>query len=170
MFRTLLFAALIVAASAGSAFAHVTLRIGQAQVGTAFKATFRVPHGCAGKATTVVRIRIPDGILAVVPAEKAGWSAATVAGAYAGRYRYNGAVVAEGVRELSWSGGSLPDGGYDEFSLDGFIAAELAPGTVLYFPVVQVCEGGAIERWIEIPPAGKSADDLEKPAPALELL
>jgi uncharacterized protein YcnI len=34
---------------------------------------------------------------------------------------------------------------------------------------VQDCEGGAAERWIEIPAAGKVADDYPFPAPGLKL-
>jgi uncharacterized protein YcnI len=41
---------------------------------------------------------------------------------------------------------------------------------MLYIPTVQECEGGKAERWIEIPAAGKSADDYRFPAPGLKLL
>ena len=40
----------------------------------------------------------------------------------------------------------------------------------LYFPIVQECPDGVTERWIEIPAAGQSADDLELPAPGVKLL
>jgi uncharacterized protein YcnI len=41
-------------------------------------------------------------------------------------------------------------------------------GQVLYFPAVQECEQG-VERWIEIPTTGRSADKLRAPAPAVRL-
>ena len=40
---------------------------------------------------------------------------------------------------------------------------------MLYFPVVQECEGAAA-RWIEIPAAGQDEDALENPAPGIKLL
>ena len=45
-----------------------------------------------------------------------------------------------------------------------------APGSVLYFPVVQDCEKG-VNRWIEIPEAGKKKlGDYKQPAAALTLI
>lgn len=46
----------------------------------------------------------------------------------------------------------------------------LPAGEMIYFPVVQECDGGKVERWIEIPAAGKGADDYKYPAPGLRLL
>ena len=39
-----------------------------------YKAVFAVPHGCAGSATTQMRIRISEGVIAVKPMPKAGWN------------------------------------------------------------------------------------------------
>ena len=46
---TLLGTALLVPAPAA---AHVTLEVAQAPVGSTYKAVMRIPHGCAGAATT----------------------------------------------------------------------------------------------------------------------
>ncbi len=35
---------------------------------------------------------------------------------------------------------------------------------------MQECPDGVAERWIEIPAAGQSEDDLELPAPGVKLL
>jgi uncharacterized protein YcnI len=154
--------------SAGGASAHVTLETGQATAGSTYKAVLRVPHGCDGSATTRITVRIPDGIIAVKPMPHAGWTLSTTTGPYSRFYDYYGSPLAEGVTEVSWTGGPLPDAYYDEFVFRGMVAAELAPGTV-YFPVVQECETGT-ERWIEIPQPGEGEDDLELPAPGLEIL
>ena len=76
--------------------------------------------------------------------------------------------MAEGVTEVAWTGGELPDAWYDEFVFRGRLAG-FAPGTVVYFPVVQECPDGAVHRWIEIPAAGKCADDYEEPAPGVTI-
>ena len=153
-----------------NASAHVTLETREAPVGAPYKAVLRVPHGCEGTATISVRIRVPEGMIAVKPMPKPGWKIDTVSGKYPTTYNYfHGAKLSEGVTEVSFSGGSLPDAYYDEFVVTGFLAGDLEAGKTLYFPVVQECEKG-VHRWIEIPAAGKSWGDYPEPAPALKLL
>jgi uncharacterized protein YcnI len=154
----------------GTALAHVTLETGEAAVGSTYKAVLRVPHGCEGKATTAVRVKLPEGFIAAKPMPKTGWELKMVNGKYAKSYELWGEKVTEGVQEVDWSGGNLPDAYYDEFVLRGTFAGDLAAGETAYFPVVQECEGGAVERWIQIPQAGQSEDDLETPAPGVKLL
>lgn len=170
MSKLLFTSAAILAAGTAAAFAHITLETQEAPVGSSYKAIFRVPHGCEGKATTAVRVKIPEGVIAVKPMPKPGWTLKTVKGKYAKPYELWGEKVDEGVQEVEWSGGNLPDEFYDEFVLRGQLAADLPAGEDLYFPVVQECEGGAAERWIEIPAAGQDAEALELPAPAIKLL
>ncbi|MBS7701513.1 MULTISPECIES: YcnI family protein [unclassified Chelatococcus] len=161
---------LLSAVGASSAFAHVTLENQQAPVSSTYKATFRVPHGCEGKATNTVRVRIPEGMIAVKPQPKPGWKLEKVKGKYAKSYDYYGTPTSEGVTEIVWSGGNLADDEYDEFVLRGYLTGDLKADTTLYFPVVQECPDGAAARWIEIPEEGKKADDYEKPAPGLKLV
>ena len=169
MLRTI-FAAALFGATSTAALAHVSLETREAPIGASYKAVFRVPHGCKGAATTKVRVQIPEGVIAVKPMPKPGWQLETVKGQYAKGYPYyHGATLTEGVKEVAWSGGKLLDEHYDEFVLQGYLAPDLKPETMLYFPVVQECEQG-VERWIEIPEAGKSASDLERPAAGLKLL
>lgn len=154
---------------AGSAIAHVTLETRSAPVGAGYKAVLRVPHGCKGAPTTKVRVQIPEGIIAVKPMPKPGWTLETVKGKYGKAYDYHGSQLTEGVREVVWSGGRLLDEHYDEFVFTGYLAKDLKPDTNIHIPTVQECEGGGTERWIEIPEAGKSAGDYKFPAPALNL-
>jgi uncharacterized protein YcnI len=154
--------------AAGAALAHVTLETTEAPVGAAYKAVLRVPHGCEGEATQKVRVQIPEGVIAVKPMPKAGWTLETVTGKYARSYDYFGSPMNEGVTEVIWTG-ELPDAFYDEFVFRGMLTTSLEPGTHLYIPVVQECADGA-ERWIEIPAAGQDPDSLEYPAPGLKLL
>jgi uncharacterized protein YcnI len=156
--------------AAGPAFAHVTLETGEAPVGSPYKAVLRVPHGCDGKATTAIRVQVPEGAIVAKPMPKPGWKLDKVKGKYAKAYDYYGTPVSEGVKEVDWSGGSLPDDEYDEFVLRVMLTPDLPVGEMLYFPVVQECEGGAVERWIQIPAAGQSEGELETPAPGIKLL
>ena len=146
--------------------AHVTLETQQAQVGSLYKAVFRVPHGCDGAATVALRIKIPEGVIAVKPMPKPGWQLATVKGKYEQAYDYYGTPMSEGVVEVGWSGGKLLDEHYDEFVFRGQLPNR--PGEVVHFPVVSECEKG-VDRWIEIPAAGQNAGSLRFPAPSLRL-
>ncbi|MDO9561741.1 MAG: DUF1775 domain-containing protein [Bradyrhizobium sp.] len=152
------------------ASAHVSLENRQATIGAGYKAVFMVPHGCAGSPTTRIRVQIPEGVIAVKPMPKAGWSVEAISGKYAAEYSFHGKKFSEGVKEVVWSGGKLPDSHYDEFVMNTFLTGGLKPNTTLYFPVVQECEQG-VSRWIEIPAkgAGHSHDD-KSPAPGVKLL
>jgi uncharacterized protein YcnI len=151
---------------ASRVFAHVTLEQGQAPVGASYKAVLRVPHGCDGSATTAIRVRIPEGVLDVKPMPKPGWTVTIVKGKYAGTHSLHHAQVSEGVTEVDWSGGRLPDEYYDEFVFQSYLASDLEAGQTLYFPVVQECEKG-VHRWIEVPTAGS---DYPEPAAGLKLV
>ncbi len=160
-------AAFLVLSTAVSA--HVTLETAETTPKSGYKGVLRVPHGCDGAATKAVRVTIPDGVIAVKPMPKPGWTLATTKGAYSKAYDYFGKPLAEGVKEIIWSGGNLPDEHYDEFVFTGRISDAFAPGQMVYFPVVQECEAGA-NRWVEIPAAGQDAHDLKDPAPGLRIV
>lgn len=152
------------------AYAHITLAVKEAPVGSAYRAVLRVPHGCGDSATVSVRVRIPEGVLGVKPQPKPGWTLDIVKSDYAKPYRLHGAQVSSGVKEISWTG-KLPGEYYDEFVFISYISDALKPNTTLYFPVVQQCEKG-VARWIDIPGADKKAagEHNDSPAPALKLL
>ncbi len=149
--------------------AHVGLERGEAPRGTSYKAVIKVPHGCEGSSTHTVRIEIPDGYIGVKPMPKPDWTLKTVRGPYAEAYAfYHGKSLTEGVKEIEWSGGDLPDEHFDEFVANGYLAKELAPGATLYFKVVQVCPKGEL-RWVEVPAAGVDPHSLDAPAAVLKI-
>jgi periplasmic copper chaperone A len=154
--------------TASSASAHITLEGREATIGSAYKAVFAVPHGCAGSATIKIRVQIPEGVIAVKPMPKPGWNVEAIKGKYAGDYDYHGAKLSDGVKEVVWSGGKLSDDNYDEFVISTYLTGALKPNTTLYFPTVQECEQG-INRWIDIP-AEASAHESKSPAPSVKLM
>ena len=151
------------------AHAHVTLEGRQATIGTWYKAVFAVPHGCAGSATTKIRVQIPDGVIDVKPMPKPGWNVEVVKGKYAAPYDFHGGKILEGAKEVVWSGGKLADDNYDEFIISTYLTATLKSDTVLYFPTVQECEQG-INRWIDIPADAEHTHDTKSPAPGVKLI
>jgi len=153
-------------ASAGLAQAHSSLDQREAGAGSFYKATFRVPHGCDGMATTEVKIELPEGFISAQPQVKPGWKIETVKGDYAQSYKVHGKDVTSGVKEVRFTDGSLPGDFYDEFTVVG----QLAPfdkDTTLSFPVTQLCGSAASVAWTEVPQDGQNPHDLEHPAPQL---
>lgn len=157
-------AALAVVLTAAPAFAHVTLEVPQAAVGSTYKAVLRIPHGCGTEATNTVRVQIPEGFYNVKPMPKAGWTLETVTGAYAQPYDNHGTQLTEGVTEIVWSGGDLPNEWYDEFVFRGTFAGTLEPGN-FYFPTIQQCANGE-EAWIDV----SGDENADMPAPSVELV
>jgi periplasmic copper chaperone A len=155
--------------AASPASAHVYLEGKQSAVGADYKAVFVVPHGCSGSPTTKLRVQIPEGVIATDAKPVDGWTVETVKGKYTGEYDYKGAKLSEGIKEVAWSGGKLPDKTRQEFVIETYLTDGLKPNTTLYFPAVQECEQG-VSRWIEIPPEGAVHSHEGKwPAPGVKL-
>lgn len=101
---------------------------------------------------------LPEGFQAAKPMPRPGWTLETKTGAYAPPCDDHGHEFTEGLREITWSGGDLPDARFDRFVFRGTIGEDLAPGEVLRFATVQTCADGQI--------AWDGSDD-DRPAPAL---
>ena len=111
-------------------------------------------------------VKIPEGFVAAKPMPHAGWTISTVTGKYARAYDLYGSKIDEGVTEVSWGGGNLPDAFYDEFVFRATLPED--EGKTIRFPVIQTCAQGQ-EKWIEIPANGQDDDGVESPAPGVKL-
>ena len=143
--------------------AHATLETTEAPASSSYKAVIRIPHGCDGKPTQAVRVCVPEGVIVAKPMPKAGWQLATTKSPYAKAYDYYGSPVTEGVTEIAWTGGNLPDDWYDEFVFRARLTDFRRVGGLLPDRAGMCRRCG--RRWIEIPEAGKSADDYESRRP-----
>jgi uncharacterized protein YcnI len=150
------------------AIAHVSFETLQATQNSTYKAVLGIPHGCAGKPTLKVSVRIPDGVVAVKPMPKAGWTLDLVEKTYAKPVMISGKPVTAGTGEIVWSG-SLADEHFDEFVFQARITDAVAAGTDLAFPIVQTC-AGATEAWTEIAAPGQNPHALKMPAPTVRIV
>jgi uncharacterized protein YcnI len=150
---------------APAASAHITASPSEIPAGFTYT-QFSVPHGCDGSSTVKVSIRIPEGIAEVKPEVAPGWDISTKTGALAAPVSVFGEEESEGVTEVSWSGGPLPDSELQRFGLSFFASEDLA-GQTVYWPIVQQCEEGTT-RWIEIPVQGE--EEPPEPAPGISFL
>jgi uncharacterized protein YcnI len=65
-----------------------------------------IPHGCAGNATTGVRIRIPDDIFMVRPEVKAWWDLRMNMRKMEPPITSEGVTYSESIDEIIWRGGN----------------------------------------------------------------
>lgn len=166
--KKFLFISMFTASSllAQAAHAHVTLEQPTAAAGAYHKLTFKIGHGCEGSATNVVRVSIPENVSGAKPMPKAGWKIDTSIQPLSVPYKSHGKTITQDVREVSWTGGPLPDAYYDEFSIQVKLPEKAGK---VYFKVTQLCEKGRLD-WVEIPADGQTAKGLKTPAPVLEVL
>ena len=154
--------------SATAASAHVTLEKAEAPPKSTYKAVFRVPHGCGQSATTAINVTIPEGVIAAKPMPKAGWKLEITKGAYAKSYKYYSSEVFEGPKQITWSGGMLPDDQYDEFTISVYFSDAISVGTNVFFPVEQTCEKG-VNHWTGTAKDGEPAKEGVEPAPSVKI-
>ena len=145
--------------------AHVVLQRMEGNAGYQEYVTIAVPHGCGVSPTTAVRVKIPEGILIVVPEPKAGWLTKIVrrklAEPMAGE---GGAKVTEVIDEVSWTNGNLPVDQLGLFTL--LVRTPDAPGRVLFFKTIQKCVVGET-KWVDTIAQGEPTWKLwARPAPS----
>jgi len=168
-FLTSAISVLALCVSAGMANAHSSLDQSEAAAGSRYKAVIRIPHGCDGKATTAVKVELPEGFVSAQPQPKAGWKVETAKGDYAQSYKIHGKDVTSGLKQVTWSEGELPSDFYDEFVVVGQLA-KFDKDTTLSFPVTQFCGTDDSVAWTEIAADGQDPHDLKHPAPQLLVL
>ena len=161
-------AAALIATGAGAS-AHVVVDPGAGGAGESTLLTFAFSHGCDGSATTEIRIQIPESIPTVAPTINPGWDVTkqmeTLDTPIEGGH---GEQITERVAEVVYTAKTpVADGYRDTFVLS--LTLPDTPGEVVYFPTIQTCEAGET-AWIEVPAEGQSGDDLESPAPSVEIV
>jgi len=158
-------AAMFALALPSMASAHVTVSPSEAPAEGYATLTFTVPHGCDGAATNSVQVKMPDQVVSATPGVVPGWNIKTREGKLANPVVEDGEKLTSGVREVTWSGGPLPDGQLQQFLLSVAFAGK--EGENAEFKVIQGCVDGSQTAWIqETPPSG---EEPEHPAPTVAL-
>jgi len=154
-------ASLALPATAG---AHVTVFPEEAPAKGYAKVDFRVPHGCEGSPTERITVRLPDAVVGATPQVVPGWRISTREGRLTRPVEAHGERTTKAVREVSWSGGPLPDAHLQEFGMS--IQTNGRPGEKAHFRILQECAEGET-AWAEIPVEGE--EEPESPAATLTL-
>jgi uncharacterized protein YcnI len=157
-------------AVAATASAHVSIEEDEVATGSSAIVTFAFAHGCEGSPTTQVRIQMPEAIPTVTPTINANWDVEKVTEALDAPIEgAHGEQITERVSEVVYTARTpVEDGFRDTFELSVTIPED-ATGQAIYFPTIQTCEAGET-AWIEIPAEGQDADELESPAPGVDVV
>jgi len=156
-------------ATTGMAHAHASLETDTATSESSFKVVVQIRHGCDGKPTNEVQVKLPEGFVFAKPQPKAGWELEIIKGDYQKTYDNHGKPVSAGPLEIRWKGGNLSDDYYDTFLISGRISG-FEKKTTIAFPVTQLCGADGKVVWDQIPADGQSAHALEHPAPSLTVM
>ncbi|HEX2049741.1 MAG TPA: YcnI family protein [Actinomycetota bacterium] len=164
-------AAASVVALAAPAAAHVTVQPAEAPAGAFFRFVVRVPNERPDAATTKVEIQFPESLVFVSFQPKQGWKRTVTMTEPSEPIEAFGEEIDEVVDTVTWSGGRIGPGEFDEF---GFSARVPEAAGELEFPALQTYEGGEVVRWIgpadaEEPAARVAVVDLGAPEGAGEL-
>lgn len=154
---------------AAQAFAHASFEIDKAVSERGFKAILQIPHGCDGKPTTDVQIKLPEGFVFAKPQPKPGWTLEIIKGDYQKTYHNHGTPIKSGPLEIRWKGGELSDDYYDTFVISGRISG-FDKETVLAFPVTQLCGTDSKVVWDQVAAEGQSPHSLKSPAPTITVV
>jgi len=155
-------------AAAGAASAHVTVQPSTAAKGAADQTfSFRVPNEQDGASTTKVQVYFPADhpIPSVLVAQVPGWTATVQTTKLSKPIQTDDGQVTDAVSEITWSGGAIRPGQYQDFTVD---LGQLPSDTdALTFKALQTYSNGQVVRWIEEQQPGQP--EPENPAPVLKL-
>jgi uncharacterized protein len=151
---------------AGVASAHVTVTPSTATQGSFTVLTFRVPNEKADASTVGLTITMPAGeplaFASVKPVP--GWTSTTTKAAPTSKVEVEGISVDEVVTSVTWSGGEVKPGEFQEFSIS---VGPLPDVDRLVFSAEQTYSDGSVVNWNEPTPA--SGEEPEHPAPTVTL-
>jgi uncharacterized protein YcnI len=158
------FGLLLVAAS--PAWAHITIDPSSAPKGSDAVLAFTVPNETENANTTQVVVVFPsdhpiaDASVEAVP----GWTANVQHARASKPIQTDAGEVNEYVSQITWSGGSIPPGQFQDFN----VAVGLPDDAdSLTFKALQTYSNGTVVRWIETTAPG--GEEPEHPAPVLKL-
>ena len=151
-----------------AASAHVTVQPGEAEKGGFAKLAFRTPNERDDAGTVKLEVTFPPEApfaffnVRAVP----GWTSSVERTTLTQPLEVFGRTINEVVSKVTWEGGTIPPGGFEEFEVS---VGPLPEGAdELVFKALQTYSSGEIVRWIELREPGAS-EDPENPAPVLRL-
>ncbi len=156
------------AVGVGPAAAHVEPDPAQATKGGSGQIAFRVPteRDDASTVKVVIALPIDHPIASVTVQPKPGWTISVDKTKLTKPVQGDDGTVTEAVSRITWSGGKIAPGQFDDFT----VLMDPLPSdtTVLVFKALQTYSDGQVVRWIE--PTGPNGKEPDHPAPTVKLV
>ena len=155
-------AALFVAAPVAAA--HVTLNPREGEAGGFGKFDVRVPNENESGDTTKIVMRFPEQVISASVQPTPGWQYTVKMAQLDEPIDAEGEQITERIDTVTWSGGAIRPGEFQEFGLSFQVPEDVEPGTALRFPAVQThTNPNEVRRWI-------GPEDADSPAPTITVL
>ncbi|MFD0267050.1 YcnI family protein [Streptomyces sp. NPDC127106] len=151
----------------GPAFAHVSVQPGEAEKGGYATLNFKVPNERDNASTTQLEVNFPadQPLTSVMPQDVPGWTVTVEKTKLDKPLTVHGKQINEAVTKVTWSGGKIEPGKFQQFPVSVGKLPENADRMV--FKALQTYDNNEVVRWIEEPKAG--AAEPQTPAPVLKL-
>lgn len=151
----------------GPAFAHVGVQPGEAAKGGYATINFKVPNERDNASTTQLEVNFPidQPLTSVMPQDIPGWTVTVEKSKLDKPLTVHGKQVNEAVTKVTWSGGKIEPGKFQQFPVSVGKLPDNADQMV--FKAIQTYDNNEIVRWIEETKEG--AAEPQNPAPVLKL-
>jgi uncharacterized protein YcnI len=159
--RTSVFVAALALVLAPAASAHVTVNPREWEAGGFARFAVRVPNERDSADTTRVEMKLPDNVLSASFQPVEGWRRTVKMRQLDPPVEIEGEQVTEKIDTVTWTGGRVRPGEFQEFGVSFQVPEE--PGTELVFPAVQTYSNGERVRWI-------GPEVADEPAPRVTVL
>jgi len=152
---------------AAPAFAHITVSPDSVPAGSTTELTFHVPNEEANASTVKVDVQIPvvHPIAQLLAKPVPGWTATVKIVKLPKPVTTDDGTFTTAVSEVTWSGGHVQPGQFQDFS----ISCDSLPGGAgqLVFKAIQTYSNGDVVRWIDVSQPGQP--EPAHPAPTVTL-
>ncbi|MET9957919.1 YcnI family protein [Streptomyces sp. NPDC006326] len=151
----------------GTAFAHVSVQPGEAAKGGYATLNFKVPNERDNASTTQLEVNFPvdQPLTSVMPQDIPGWTVTVEKSKLDKPLTVHGKQINEAVTKVTWSGGKIEPGKFQQFPVSVGKLPENADQMV--FKAIQTYDNNEVVRWIE--EAKEGAAEPQNPAPVLKL-
>lgn len=152
---------------AGPASAHVSVNPEEAAKGGYATVDFKVPNEQDGASTVKLEVTFPSDhpLASVMPQPVPGWDIKVDKTKLDKPIEMHGEKITEAVSKVTWSGGKVEPGQFQQFPVSmGQLPEDSGQ---LVFKALQTYDTDDVVRWIEEPKKG--AAEPEHPAPVLKL-
>ncbi|MFC6064891.1 YcnI family protein [Streptomyces ochraceiscleroticus] len=153
---------------AGPAFAHVTIQPGQAAKGDYATVNFKVPNEQDNASTVKLEVDLPADhpLASAMPQPVPGWDVKVTKTKLDKPVEAHGEKLTEAVTKITWTGGKIEPGQFQQFPVS--LGALPEDADQLVFKALQTYDNKEVVRWIE--PAKEGAPEPDNPAPVLKLV